>query len=77
MNSYIGAKIIQAAPMDECTFLRTEKGEEVTNRETRPGYKVVYPDNYVSWSPKETFENAYRLVTTAEVALIVEGTHEP
>jgi len=63
---YIGAKIIRAFKCDECSFLRDEKGEDVTNRETRPGYQVTYPDGYVSWSPKETFETAYREVTDAE-----------
>ena len=69
---YIGAKLILGIPMDECTFLKKYKGQlalDVTNRETRPGYKVEYPDGYVSWSPKETFETAYREVTTGEKAL--------
>ena len=52
--------------MDECSFLKNFKGEDVSNRETRSGYKVTYPDGYVSWSPKETFEIAYREVTDAE-----------
>lgn len=26
----------------------------------KDGYKVVYPDGYVSWSPKEVFEEAYK-----------------
>jgi hypothetical protein len=25
----------------------------------KPGYAVTYPDGYMSWSPKETFESAY------------------
>ena len=66
---YIGAKIITACPLDECTFLKEFKGQDVTNRETREGYKVTYPDNYVSWSPKEVFETAYREVTNGERAL--------
>ena len=66
---YIGTKIITAIPMDEVTFLRDFKGKDVSNQETRPGYKVTYPDGYVSWSPKETFENAYREVTDSEKAL--------
>ena len=73
MKSYIGAKIIKAEPMDECTFLGSFKGEDVTNRETRRGYHVLYPDGYDSWSPKEVFENAYREITTGEYALIQEG----
>lgn len=67
---YIGAKLIVAVPLDECTFLQDFKGQDVANRETRPGYKVTYPDGYVSWSPKETFETAYREVTDSEKALL-------
>jgi hypothetical protein len=70
MNQYIGCKIISAEPMDECTFLKVHKGENVDNRETRPGYFVVYPDGYKSWSPKEVFEGAYRKVTPAERSLL-------
>lgn len=57
MEVYIGAKIIQAEPME---------------KNGRQGYKVVYPPSavgmepYTSWSPKEVFEIAYRKVTEAE-----------
>ena len=70
LKTYIGTKIIQAEPMDECTFLETIKGKEMVGQETRPGYKVVYPDGYVSWSPKDVFETAYREITDSEKALI-------
>jgi len=66
---YIGTKLVRAVPQDECSFLRMVKGEDTTNRETRPGYQVTYPDGYRSWSPKETFEAAYRVVSDAERAL--------
>ncbi len=55
MQAYIGSKIINAEPQD---------------RDGAPGYKVVYPDNYVSWSPKAVFEEAYRLVSDGERDLI-------
>lgn len=45
MENYIGVKIVKAEP--------EEKNDEL-------GYRVKYPDGYVSWSPKETFEKAYR-----------------
>ena len=45
MKNYIGVKIVKAEP-------------QVKNG--KPGYKVVYPDGYVSWSPKDVFEEAYR-----------------
>lgn len=28
-------------------------------RDRKPGYAVKYPDGYMSWSPKDTFEAAY------------------
>lgn len=66
---YIGVKIIKAIPMDELTFLETVKGEKREDPVSQNGYKVIYPDGYISWSPKTTFENAYRLVTNGEKEL--------
>jgi hypothetical protein len=60
MLKFIGTKIIHAEPMDECKFLREFKGRDTSDRDTLPGYRVVYPDGYVSWSPKAAFEEAYR-----------------
>ena len=65
---YIGSKLIRGSPMDEVSFFKEFRGRD-EKHETRPGYKVIYPDEYISWSPKETFENAYREVTEAEKAL--------
>ncbi len=62
---YIGSKLILGIPMDELTFLKVFKGRD-EKHETRAGYKVTYPDGYVSWSPKDVFENAYREVTQDE-----------
>ena len=66
MKTYIGTKIIQAEP-------QTQKGEKFPNGDVAPdleGYKVVYPDGYVSWSPKDVFETAYRELTSGEIKLI-------
>ena len=46
-KTYIGTKKIEARP--------SERPDT-----TEPGYDVQYLDGYVSWSPKETFEAAYR-----------------
>ncbi len=75
MDRYIGTKIVLAQPMDEATFSFTVRGlsDVVTigaDGKGRPGYLVMYEDGYRSWSPKETFERAYRRVTDAEIALI-------
>ena len=74
MQKYIGVKIIYAEPMDECTFLRKVKSQDVSDRETRPGYRVVYPDGYVSWSPKNVFEEAYRPTDGMTFGLAVEAS---
>ncbi len=55
MKNYIGTKIIQAEP-------ESKHGVD--------GYKVKYPDGYISWSPKEQFEIAYRLITDDEKQLL-------
>lgn len=55
LESYIGTKVINAEPSE---------------KDGRDGYRVVYEDGYESWSPKETFERAYRRITDSEVALI-------
>lgn len=70
MKAFIGAKIILAESMDEVTFLNKIKHQEVMNQETRPGYHVIYQDDYHSWSPKDVFENAYREVTNGEFRMV-------
>jgi hypothetical protein len=55
METYIGTKIIQAKP-------------EI--REEKSGYKIIYPDGYVSWSPKNVFEAAYRRISLEEKCLM-------
>lgn len=68
MKSYVGAKIILAEPMDELAY-HQERGMEFNGIANRAGYKVVYPDGYVSWSPKATFEEAYRQLSENEAKL--------
>lgn len=51
---YIGTKIITA-------WHETRDGKE--------GYAVKYEDGYTSWSPKATFEAAYRAIEGAAQAL--------
>lgn len=63
MKSYIGTKIVQGEPQMGPANIPVG-----TSRE--PGYKVVYEDGYVSWSPKATFERCNREITEAEKALI-------
>lgn len=55
MKTYIGCKIIKAEPQ---------------KKDGKDGYKVIYPDNYISWSPRDVFENAYREILPEEIGLI-------
>lgn len=57
MKQYIGIKMVQAEP---CEAWKDAGNHKVGD----PGYKVVYPDGYVSWSPKDVFEKAYLPVET-------------
>ena len=64
MKKYIGTKTIMAMPMAK------SEAEKVLNRSLadakggEDGYLVEYPDGYKSWSPKETFEQAYKIAET-------------
>ena len=75
MKKYIGTKQVEAEPMTmgeayEKGLLRGKPDEEYA---THMGYHVKYQDGYESWSPKETFENAYRIAETALDRMLIEG----
>jgi len=63
MKRYIGTKVIHAEPED-----RPDESPSQTE-----GYKVVYADGYESWSPKDTFEEAYREASGLTFGLAVEA----
>lgn len=50
--------------------LLTGKHLDQNQRCQKEGYKVIYPDGYVSWSPKHVFEQCYRVVSSDEKNLI-------
>lgn len=56
MKTYIGTKVIKAEP---CKVWK-EMGKHAIGED---GYRVVYPDGYISWSPKDVFEKAYHELT--------------
>lgn len=76
MERYIGTKIVVAEPMDKFHAARNGlvRDSDVVTIEadgtSEPGYKVVYEDGYQSWSPKATFDRAYRRLTDGEISLI-------
>lgn len=84
MKEYIGTKTIKAKPMNRFDYnsLRgwTIPEDENGNDE---GYLVEYLDggkpnhkdfdNYISWSPKDVFEKAYRPVEGMSFGLAIEA----
>lgn len=64
MKQYTGTKTVQAEPMTmgEAYERRLLKeGVRPSECETdKAGYLVRYADGYLSWSPAEAFESAYR-----------------
>lgn len=58
MKQYIGTKIVNAEPMI---------------KDNTDGYKVVYPDGYESWSPKDVFDDAYNLTYGMSFGLAIEA----
>lgn len=73
MKKYIGKKSIMASPMSK------SDAERVLNRSLsgakggEDGYLVEYEDGYRSWSPKETFEAAYKIAETHLDRLLIES----
>ena len=69
MKQYIGTKIIQAEPK-----MRKVPAENcLADRGFEDGYKVIYPDGYESWSPKDVFEAAYRETSGMNFGLAIEA----
>ena len=60
MKNYIGTKRIEAEPMTRGDYNKyrgwTIPADENPEDE---GYIVKYSNDYISWSPKQTFEEAY------------------
>jgi hypothetical protein len=63
MKAYITTKVVLAEPQDD-----------PKSQVSIPGYKVVYPDGYESWCPKEVFERTSRPFIATEKSLIFQET---
>lgn len=62
MKKYIGIKFVEARPMtrNEFNALHEVRNQDSNVQCSNEGYIVRYEDGYISWSPKEIFEKAYR-----------------
>jgi hypothetical protein len=84
MKTFIGTKIINATPMSRLDY-NEFRGWELPADENGDdaGYLVEYTDGgkpntpqfagYVSWSPKEQFDNAYRNVDGMTFGMAIEA----
>lgn len=75
MDKYIGVKIIHAEKAIRKggeVYLLTDPMPKSMDTEEN-GYKVIYHDGYVSWSPKDVFEAAYRKTDGATFGLALEA----
>lgn len=84
MNHYIGTKAVNATPMTRAEY-NTMRGWTLPADENGDdaGYLVEYTDGgkpnhagytgYISWSPKEQFEQAYRPTTGLTFGLAIEA----
>ena len=74
MKQYIGTKIVQAEPAWRVDGKVWVKSQPVpSGYHVEDGYKVVYPDGYESWSPKDVFEYAYRETSGMTFGLALEA----
>lgn len=74
MKTYVGTKIIKAVPAIRKGGKIYENGDPIPRNMdvVEEGYKVVYPDGYESWSPKDVFEAAYRPVDNLTFGVALE-----
>ena len=73
MKKYIGKKSIMASPMSKSDAERVLNRELSDAKGGEEGYLVEYEDGYRSWSPKETFETAYKIAETHLDRLLIES----
>ena len=74
MEKFIGTKIIHAEQMTRGEYNKF-RGWQIPADENPDdaGYKVVYSDDYVSWSPADAFEEAYRQCDALPFSLAIEA----
>lgn len=65
MKQYIGTKVVTAEPAFKMGG-KVRTGPIPNGIAHEPGYRVIYPDGYESFSPKEVFEKAYLPINVNE-----------
>jgi len=74
MKTYLGVKLVNAEPMTLGDYNEYRGWTIPANEDPkREGYVVHYADGYVSWCPKESFEEANREVTGLSFGHAIEA----
>ena len=84
MQKYIGTKQVLAKPMNRQEYNEYRDWDLPANEDGKEeGYLVEYVDspnanhpkhkNYISWSPKDVFEKAYRLINNLTFGQAIEA----
>lgn len=75
METYIGTKIVDAEPAVRLDGKHVQPNDWPIpeGAEVEEGYRVIYPDGYESWSPKDVFEEAYRPIHGMNFGLALEA----
>ena len=84
MQTFIGTKIIKAVPLTRAEYNAYRSWDMPSDEVgTDEGYLVEYTDGgkpndsrhegYISWSPKEQFDNAYRQCSGMSFGLAIEA----
>jgi hypothetical protein len=68
---YIGTILVRATPMNSDEFAKEQK-QRLSYVGVAEGYKIVYEDGYISWSPRDVFERCYRPLTREETNMIIQ-----
>ena len=79
METYIRVNIVEAEPMTRGKYHKSrgwaEKGWNMPEGATPEdeGYKVVYKDGYVSWCPKDSFDEVSRPIDEMTFGQAIEA----
>lgn len=84
MPTYIGTKVVSATPMNRLAYNKYRGWDLPANENgADEGYLVEYQDGgtpnhalhkgYISWSPKQQFDNAYRRTDGLTFGLAIEA----
>lgn len=74
MQKFLGTNLVEAEPMNLGNYyLRCGFSITTSDDPLQEGYCIIYHTGYSSWSPKESFEKAYKLTDGLSFGLAIEA----